>query len=506
VLTAEERQAKIRAFIREEKAMEEQERRLEEQKRRKIRDRELRRRQRAQKAKSFMKKVRTCAVVGAMAAMLMVIGYLLYVIMQPVPPAFVATLTDGVDIKWADPELPTQLDSPLRPGYMKLVEGYAEITFDGCAKAIIQAPVEIELQNGSRAYLQSGKLTATVSLEARGFTVNTPSASIIDLGTEFGVYVKEDCSSDIHVFEGKVSLLAGKIDGIVDKPLNKAEQIVGAGQARRIKTGSSKIEETPFEKNEFARHIPSPYELAIRKTDPIAYWNFDLNESKCHNQIEGKIKPVKYSQDVLRINNGPKLSENKENGALTILHKSPPTMRLVDVPLYRHMSNGYTILFWYRPLVSSPHSIITQDRDTNQSTDFGRWFDLENNGKLTFGSGTGMNNAEKYRIIDTSKPLPLDQWTFVVVTITKEGQGWLYINGQKESSNKGYEYQFDYEYQSDPKVKYADIVFGFFSVEDIGPYRDIEPGKPLAIIDELVVYDYALSEDTIRQLYNYYQP
>jgi len=504
VLTEKEREAEIRAFLREERAMEEQERRLEEEARRKIRERELQRRRRVQMARTVVAKVRKYIRNSAIAAMLMVIGYLFFVKMQPVPPAYVATLTDGIDVKWADPELPAELGSLLRPGYMKLVVGVAQITFDGGAKAIIEAPVEIRLQNAAKVYLQSGKMRAIVCLEARGFTVNTPSASIVDLGTEFGIDVKEDGSSDIHVYEGRVSLLAGKIDDIVGKLSNKVEQIVEAGQARRVKAGSLRIDNIQFGRTRSARNIPSPYELAVRKTDPIAYWNFNLSESKCHNQIDGKIKPIEYSKDVLRTNNGPKLSDRAENGALTILHQRPPTMSLVDIPLYRHTSNGFTIMFWYQPLVLSPHSIITQDLDTNKSTDFGRWFDLEINGKLTFGSGTGMNNAEKYQIIDTNKPVKIDQWIYVVVTITTEGQGWLYINGRREKSNKGYEYQFDYEYQSDPERKYADIVFGCFDVEDL--CRDVQAGKPIAIIDGLAVYDYALSENTIRQIYNYYQP
>jgi len=111
ILTKEERQAKIRAFLAEEKAMEEQERRLEEEARLRIRERELKRRQRLEKAQMVATKVRKYLRNAAIAAMLMAVGCLLYAIMRPEPLTFVATLTEGINVKWSDPEQPTQLGS-----------------------------------------------------------------------------------------------------------------------------------------------------------------------------------------------------------------------------------------------------------------------------------------------------------------------------------------------------------------------------------------------------------
>jgi len=500
ILTQEEQQARIRAFLAEEKAMEEQERMLAELERRKVRRQELQRRKRSQQMRTVLSKMRKVLKIGAAAAVVMVVAFYLYALLTPVPPAFVATLTDGADIKWADSRQPAEPGSQLEPGTMKLVEGYARITFNEGASVILQAPCSIDLQDTHKVFLESGKLSAEVPVQARGFKINTPSASITDLGTEFGVRVAEDGTSDIYVFKGRVSLLAGRFDNMVGRLFDTVEQIVEAGQARRVKTNSSKTANIPFEKEEFVRDIPFPYELAIRKTGPIAYWDFNLNESRCRNQIGGKIKSVEYSQDVLRTNNGPKLSGRAENGALTILHQRPPTMRLVDVPLFPHTPSGYTIMFWYQPLVSSPHTIITHDLGRDQPDDFGRWFYREINGKLSFGTGVGMNYAEEYQIIESNKPLPLDQWTFVVVTITPQGRGRLYINGRRESSNAGYEYRFE------PETRYADIVFGFFGNGQDESFTGIEEGKPTAIIDELALYDYPLSENTIRQLYNCFQP
>ena len=39
-----------------------------------------------------------------------------------------------------------------------------------------------------------------------GFTVNTPSARVVDLGTEFAVAVEKTGQSEIHVFVGSVTV------------------------------------------------------------------------------------------------------------------------------------------------------------------------------------------------------------------------------------------------------------------------------------------------------------
>ncbi|MHC4216043.1 MAG: FecR domain-containing protein, partial [Planctomycetota bacterium] len=207
VLTKAEQEVKIRAFVREQKAMEDEERRLAEEVRRRLNERKLHRQKRIAGIRKVTTNVRQFVRIGATAAMLMVIGYLVYVMILPVPSAYVATLTDGTDIKWADPRQPTKLGSPLKRGSMKLEEGFAQITFNDSGQIILEAPAEINLECDNRVYLLLGKLVAEIPIQGRGFKINTPSASIIDLGTEVSVYVTENGSSDIYVFEGKVSLL-----------------------------------------------------------------------------------------------------------------------------------------------------------------------------------------------------------------------------------------------------------------------------------------------------------
>ena len=81
--------------------------------------------------------------------------------------------------------------------------GSMELRYPSGARLIIQAPAKFDLTNGSHVKLERGRLSARIPQEAIGFTVETPTANVVDLGTEFGVSAEPD-NSEVHVFEGKV--------------------------------------------------------------------------------------------------------------------------------------------------------------------------------------------------------------------------------------------------------------------------------------------------------------
>ena len=490
VLSEEEREAKIRAFIREQQAMEAEERRLAEEARRKIRQRELRRRQRAQMAEMVAAKVRKYLRNAAIAAMLMVIGYLVYAILHPVPPAFVATLTDGVDVKWADPKQPAELNSPLRPGTMKLVAGIAEITFDGGAKTIIEAPVEIKLQNVSRAYLQSGKMSAIVPLEARGFTVNTPSASIVDLGTEFGVHVKKGGSSVIHVFKGQVSLMAGEFGRMVDNLGKKVAQIVKAGQAKHVLAG--RIQDIQFGQTAFERNMPSPYELAIRKSKPVIHWRFN-RDSKYTDGLQyfgnAKIETI-----------GPDMGGGKPNDALKL--GGDGYVFVGDVQLDAPRQGGCTIVLWVRPNIIRKQIIVLQDGSQDDS-DAGleRLLLMDENGQLGFYQIA--NNRHIVKVL-SDKTMQAGQWYHVAATIANDNVK-LFINGQLQEAQVNTTSQtlnralMWYTYiGSDPEYEEGkrSMLLPYSGRSVLWPYSSLN-----GAVDEVALFNRALSADEIRQLY-----
>ena len=144
----------------------------------------------------------------------------------------------------------------------------AQITFDDGATVILQAPSEFEIVSSNKMSLSTGKLVAHVPPNAFGFVINTPEASIVDLGTEFGVEIGEEKQSDIYVFKGKVVL------AIEDKQSSTVQhQVITKGQARRVcaVAEQTEIQEISFENKKFQRQMP--------RKNLIAYWNFDEDMS-----------------------------------------------------------------------------------------------------------------------------------------------------------------------------------------------------------------------------------
>lgn len=118
----------------------------------------------------------------------------------------VATLAEAKACKWGAGSLPTEAGSRLPAGRLRLAEGLARLRFDDGAELTLEGPADLEILSRRRCVLHSGRLVGRVPAAARGFTVETPAAVVTDLGTEFGVNVRDADSADVQVFEGRVDV------------------------------------------------------------------------------------------------------------------------------------------------------------------------------------------------------------------------------------------------------------------------------------------------------------
>jgi hypothetical protein len=125
----------------------------------------------------------------------------------------VAMLDRAVDAQWNQrpPEGRTpnesgeapRLGAPLEPGWLRLNSGLAQIVFYSGARVVIEGPTELQLISPSEASCRIGRLTADVPPQARGFRIRTPQMNVMDLGTVFGLAVR-DRRTELHVFKGNV--------------------------------------------------------------------------------------------------------------------------------------------------------------------------------------------------------------------------------------------------------------------------------------------------------------
>ena len=102
------------------------------------------------------------------------------------------------------------------------------------------------------AILPVGKLTGKVSRsKGKGFSVRTPTATVTDLGTEFGVEVDKTGALETQVFAGTIRVVVLREDGNFG-----AWRRIDQGEAVRIVAKGATIQKAVAERERFVRQLP----------------------------------------------------------------------------------------------------------------------------------------------------------------------------------------------------------------------------------------------------------
>jgi hypothetical protein len=231
------------------------------------------------------------------AAILLLAGTALIILLQhagssPQPIA----MGQSLDAIWSDPSSVPPAGTFFKNGVAQsLTSGYAELTSANGLTVVVQGPATFTVEKPGVVSLASGRLTATVPKPARGFTVNTPVASVVDLGTEFGVSVSAAGETDVQTFRGTISL-----SSTVSTTASSASAIT-AGLARHVGS-SGDITEIAANTTAFVRPqqfedwkaMPqrTPYERwkgysERLRADPdlIAYYTFDKSDASAQRLL-----------------------------------------------------------------------------------------------------------------------------------------------------------------------------------------------------------------------------
>jgi hypothetical protein len=119
----------------------------------------------------------------------------------------VATLTKLADVRWTDGSPSWRELSRIGPGdLLRFERGEVELVFDHGVEVVIRGPAFFEVRAPDRAYSNLGRIAARVGKDGTGFTIETPVAKVVDLGTEFAVEVTPSGLTDVAVFDGLVDL------------------------------------------------------------------------------------------------------------------------------------------------------------------------------------------------------------------------------------------------------------------------------------------------------------
>jgi hypothetical protein len=209
------------------------------------------------KAKRRLSKFSLVSLIISSAAILLVVLFARFA--PPRSHVEVATLTDSFHAVWADRDPSTQKGKRLVAGTTSylLKEGFAELLFDNNVRVTLEGPAAFQVLAQDQIKLTCGRLYATVPQEAIGFTVNTLSARIIDLGTEFGIEAELGGDTALHVIKGKTVMIAGDQSG-------KASVEVGQGAAKKVSFNKQTVSDIACNDLLFARNIDSAGRLVWR--------------------------------------------------------------------------------------------------------------------------------------------------------------------------------------------------------------------------------------------------
>lgn len=215
--------------------------------------------------------------VGSIAAAILFFAYSLFLhsnsgqpteLVQTVPdPVVVASLSESVDAQWAFPLVAPHVGAPLQAGEYELGSGVVQLKFASGANTVIESPAKFTLISRDRVALAEGRLFGSVPKQALGFAVETPQATLIDLGTEFGIDVEADSEeSEFHVLHGIVEVCVTTTQA--DDP-----EHVEATTRRRLTEGfaiqvdkQGRMESVAVNADRFCRKVPSA--IATGRSEP----------------------------------------------------------------------------------------------------------------------------------------------------------------------------------------------------------------------------------------------
>lgn len=334
-------------------------------------------------------------------------------------------IEESYEVVWGDSYDPVGSDNFLDDQERFLKEGLVKVRMNDGTAVLLEGPVQFKLEQDDLLYLVQGKMTARVPTGAVGFTVHTPSASIVDYGTEFGVFVDQRANTEAFVSEGQVEMRLGSNTRVFEKCLRLL-----ANQGGRV--SGQKLIEIPFASDQFAYEIPSSFEIAAKSLDPILYLHgMNTNPDCARDLIQSGSLSMQMNPHVT-MTDGPVFADGKTVHAFYI-EGSNEGIRLENIQSLLQHPQGYnSISFWIR-FDSIQEQVIFAD---NVNTGANRILMMNSEGRLehyVFNAGiTG-------RKVLGQEAIRPKVWYFVMITRSKESQNHksLYVNGKKVGPSPG---------------------------------------------------------------------
>ncbi|TWT33918.1 FecR protein [Posidoniimonas corsicana] len=239
------------------------------------------------------------------------------------PPPVVGVVSVALGLS-ADERAPLIKGEPIRKhDRITLDHGFVQLGTTSGGVWVLEAPVAAVIEGENQIYLETGRIVGRNAGHETALVVRTPTTSVYDLGTEFGVSVDADASTLVAVYEGAVELKAAKES---DAGLRPPAVSVSAGFQTAVSTDAvagGKVVPLPHDRgfvrpdelqlrqqavdgSDDAAEMVAFYEL-LRIDGLLAYQGF-------HNATNGESYTIGLAQPGIRPQGsfafGPKLAKN----------------------------------------------------------------------------------------------------------------------------------------------------------------------------------------------------
>ncbi|MDO5582274.1 MAG: LamG-like jellyroll fold domain-containing protein [Planctomycetia bacterium] len=241
---------------------------------------------------------------------------------DPIPkrPTPMVLLEETIDAVWEPGTRPYKRGEETGPCRFVLKSGMIKLRLDNGSEIIAEGPNDLTLHNSKNLFCDKGKLSVSVSKEGIGFEIATPCATIVDLGTKFGVSI-DDQGVRTDVVQGTVQLTSQKIT----EPIRLSEGSVAfADRKETIESISFDpqhfIDAANFFKKLFVYHEKIKETRRerssrwLREPALVAFYDFSGNERKA---VRNEARHALKIGSEARIHNG-KLAEGSLPGLSAI--------------------------------------------------------------------------------------------------------------------------------------------------------------------------------------------
>ena len=122
---------------------------------------------------------------------------------------------------------------------LRFEAGVVELRTIRGVQIVAEGPCDCRFDSAQKLTLRAGRIYADVPESGRGFQVHTPDGEIVDWGTRFGIEVRANQATEVHVFEGKVTTELANGGAAAKADLK-------AGQAVALSANKEAVHEIPL--------------------------------------------------------------------------------------------------------------------------------------------------------------------------------------------------------------------------------------------------------------------